>query len=272
MQAVHRAPLDVDPENDLAKNWFGTSVTEVVCSRRFNWVVCIVAVLVVAAFVPKIFMEDCTNAKLDLACPMWTYYAEFVIFGVALLVIMVGYGSLQLTIVTMVLKQPRSVYVIFVSVISQVFLAHLNWVVIGSRVWLNVPKFLFSAMLFSLVSLSDALPSKLRLIFLRFVGPVVLILCAQVFVTLSLPSSKTIPGLQLLAVLGVDTITNVDLIARTSLVLGLLLVKGVFNSWRKPQQLAFLACPLLFQNVQPAGKKRPQQNNVSTHSMALAFI
>ena len=272
LQAVHRAPLDVDPENDLAKNWFGTSVTEVVCSRRFNCFVCIVAVLDVAAFVPKIFMEDCTNAKLDLACPMWTYYAEFVIFGVALLVIMVGYGSLQLTIVTMVLKQPRSVYVLFVSVISQVFMAHLNWVVIGSRVWLNVPKFLFSAMLYSLVSLSDALPSKLRLIFLRFVGPVVLILCAQVFVTLSLPSSKTIPGLQLLAVLGVDTITNVDLIARTTLVLGLLLVKGVFNSWRKPQQLAFLACPLLFQNVQPAPKKRPQQNNVSTLSMALAFI
>ena len=106
--------------------------------------------------------------------------------------------------------------------------------------WVLLPVYIDFALFFPLMALADALPIKLRLHFVRFFGPFVLICAAAVAVVLRLPTAEHTPGKLVWTVMGTDTVTNLEALTSSATVMTALLAEGVLRAWVLPDQLAFV--------------------------------
>jgi hypothetical protein len=155
-------------------------------------------------------------------------------------VLLLGFASMQREIAWMALKQASTLWVIamtgvFVAgnVSQQEFGLHRS-------TWVSLPVYVGQALFFPLVAMADALPPKLRLRFLRFLGPFALGAAATVALALRLPTAEDTPGELVWTVMGTDTVTNLQALTYSSSALTVLLAEGVLSSWVSPNRLAFI--------------------------------
>ncbi len=106
--------------------------------------------------------------------------------------------------------------------------------------WVHLPVYAGHLLLFPLVVMADALPPKLRLPVLRFLGPSAFGAAASVALVLRLPTAEGTPGKLVWTIMGTDTVTILQALTYSSSVLTLLLAEGVLNGWVFPNKLAFI--------------------------------
>jgi len=92
--------------------------------------------------------------------------------------------------------------------------------------------------------MADALPPKLRLRILRFMGPFALGSVGAIVLVLRLPTAEGTPGKLVWTVMGTDTVTNLQALSYSGTVMMVLLIKGVFRAWVFPDRLAFIQTSL----------------------------
>ena len=115
--------------------------------------------------------------------------------------------------------------------------------------WVTVPICIDLLLFFPLIAMADALPPKVRLCVLRYLGPAVCGCTTIIALTLRLPAAENTPGLVVWSVMGTDTVTNLEALTYSSTVLTLLLAKGVLRAWILPDQLAFITTKLRLATV-----------------------
>jgi hypothetical protein len=103
-----------------------------------------------------------------------------------------------------------------------------------------LPAYVGCALFVPLVAMADALPPKLRLPVLRFLGPTASGAAATVALVLRLPTAEDTPGELVWTVMGTDTGTNLQALTYSSTVLMLLRAKGVVKGWVSRNRLAVI--------------------------------
>jgi hypothetical protein len=159
-------------------------------------------------------------------------------------VLLLWFASMQREIAWMALKQVSTLWIIAMTgVVVAAFVSQQEFGVHRST-WVNLPVYVGGALFFPLVAMADALPPKLRLPVLRFLGPTALGAAAAVSLVLRLPTAEDTPGELVWTVMGTDTVTNLQALTYSTTVLTVLLAKGVVKGWVSPNRLAFIQTSL----------------------------
>ena len=174
------------------------------------------------------------------AWPLWLEIWVCVGYWLSAGVLLLWYASLQCEIALLALRQFSTMWIM---AMTGVFVA--AWVSlwefgVHKSTWVLLPVYIDFALFFPLMALADALPIKLRLHFVRFFGPFVLICAAAVAVVLRLPTAEDTPGQILWTVMGTDAVTNLEALTSSATVMTALLAEGVLRAWVLPHQLAFV--------------------------------
>ena len=88
------------------------------------------------------------------------------------------------------------------------------------------------------VAMADACHPRTRRVMLRFANPFGCVLFLIVSLFLRLPGAEKSKGLRTLWAVGSETVTNMDVTAKFSLVLLLFLARASWSAWRHPNLLA----------------------------------
>ena len=110
----------------------------------------------------------------------------------------------------------------------------------GRNIWLTLPLLLTILLIFPVLVLSDALPGAIRIVILRYLGICILLLVGFVWVVLRLPLATEAPGIREWSIMGVQGITNLQVVAQSSTILFAMLFEGVWTAWRRPDHMAFV--------------------------------
>ena len=140
----------------------------------------------------------------------------------------------------MALKQVATLWVIAMTAVFVAALVSLHEFGVHRSTWVVLPVYIGLSLFFPLIAMADALPPKLRLPVLRFLGPFALGATATVALALRLPTAEDTPGELVWTVMGTDTVTNLQALTYSSSALTVLLAEGVLSSWLFPNRLAFI--------------------------------
>ena len=110
-----------------------------------------------------------------------------------------------------------------------------------------LPLFVMMVLFFRVVGVADAIHPLVKRPVLRYMTPasgcsLMLLMHA---VTLRLPRAEKDEGFRTWWVLGVETVSNQDVVAKFSVVLVLFLLRGSWTAWRHPGRLVFLRFPIV---------------------------
>jgi hypothetical protein len=151
---------------------------------------------------------------------------------------------MQREIAWMALKQAWTLWIIAITGIFVAALVSLYKFGLHRSTWVDLPAYVGCALFFPLVAMADALPPKLRLPVLRFLGPFASGAAASVALVLRLPTAEGTPGKLIWTVMGTDTVMNLEALTYSATVLTVLLAEGVLSSWVSPNRLAFIQTSL----------------------------
>jgi hypothetical protein len=151
---------------------------------------------------------------------------------------------MQREIAWMALKQVATLWVIAMTGVFVAALVSLHDFGVHRSTWVVLPTYAGCALFFPMIAMADALPPKLRLPVLRFLGPFSCGAAAAVALVLRLPTAEDTPGKLVWTVMGTDTVTNLEALTYSATVLTLLLVEGLVMSWVFPNRLAYIQTSL----------------------------
>ena len=157
---------------------------------------------------------------------------------------MLWFASMQREVAWMALKQASTVWIIAMTGVFVASLVSLHEFGVHRSTWVDLPAYVGCALFFPLVAMADALPPKLRLPVLRFLGPFAFGAAAAIALVLRLPTAEGTPGKLVWTVMGTDTVTNLEALTYSATVLTVLLAEGVVKSWVFPSSLAFIQTSL----------------------------
>jgi hypothetical protein len=249
--AARTVPVDgvrtFDVARDVASLVFGVSVADL--AVRFRWPCIFVSIVGGVTPITLVFWVHWVRGgwgeyALAYPRPYWNDLWQAAGLWATVPVLLLWFGSLQRDVAWLALKQPSTWWV---TLMTAMFTAgdasHLTFA-LQRELWIDLPVFICCMLIFPLVAMADALPPGLRLPMLRFAGTGLMGLMAVMAVLPRLPSAADAPGCVLWAVMGVDTITNIQAIAYSSTVLVVLLAEGSARAWVWPNQLAFIREPI----------------------------
>ena len=101
------------------------------------------------------------------------------------------------------------------------------------------PGHVFAFLCFTFMAMADACHPKVRHRMFCWCNPVGCLILFSYQVQLRMPGAANVAGLRTLWMLGVETMSNMDLTVKFGLVLLVLLARGTFYTWRHPERLAF---------------------------------
>jgi hypothetical protein len=248
---VELAPCDgprtFDVQNDVAQMVCGRSAAAL--AIRLRWVCIVICILGAAVPSLLIFLMHWASGGLGQFAlayewPLWFDLWYCVGWWLSVCVFLLLFASMQREIAWMALKQVSTLWII---AMTGVFVA--GWVSlyefgVHRSTWVVLPVFVGCALFCPLVTMADALPPKLRLPVLRFLGPSAFGCAAMIALVLRLPTAEDTPGELVWTVMGTDTVTNLQALTYSSTVLTVLLAKGVVKSWVFPNRLAFIQTSL----------------------------
>ena len=140
----------------------------------------------------------------------------------------------------MALKQVSTMWIIAMTGVWVAAFVSLWEFGVHRSTWVVLPVYIGCALFFPLIAMADALPPKLRLRVLRFLGPFALGCVAANALLLRLPTAEDTPGKLVWTVMGTDTVTNLQALTYSATVMMVLLAEGVVRSWAFQDQLAFI--------------------------------
>ena len=178
------------------------------------------------------------------AWPLWLEVWLCVGWWLSVGVLFLWYASMQREIAWMALKQVSTMWIIAMTGVWVAAFVSLWELGVRRSTWVVLPVYIGCALFFPLIAMADALPPKLRLHALRFLGPFALGCVAANALLLRLPTAEDTPGKLVWTVMGTDTVTNLQAITYSATVVTVLLAKGILRAWVFPDQLAFVQASL----------------------------
>ena len=239
----------LDPSRDIASLVFGRAAGPLV--TRLRWAVAIIGILggptpVLVTFALHWASAGVGQFALAYPWPLWLEAWWCVGWWSCAALTSLLYASLQRELAWMALKQPSTLWIIAMSGLWTAGFVSLYDFGIHRSAWVNVPVHIVCMLLFPLVALADALPPRVRLSVLRFIGPFILQSAGAVALVLRLPTAEGTPGKLVWTVMGTDTLTNLQVITYSATVIALLVAEGVIKAWLFPNELAFIRAGLKF--------------------------
>jgi hypothetical protein len=236
-------PGTFDVENDVARMVCGRSAAAL--AIRLRWVGIVLGILGGAVPILLILAVHWASGGLGQYAlayewALWLEVWSCVGWWLTVWVLLLWFASMQREIAWMALKQASTLWIIAMTGVFVAGNVSLYEFGVHRSTWASVPSYVECALFFPLVAMADALPPKLRLHVLRFLGPLALGAAAAVALVLRLPTAEDTPGELVWTVMGTDTVTNLQAITYSSTVMTLLLAEGVLNSWVFPNRLAFI--------------------------------
>ena len=228
---------------DLARIAFGRSAAALAIRLRWTGVligIFGVAVPMLAVFVVHWATVEVGQYALAYKWPRWLEVWVCAGFWLTVSIELLWFASMQRKMALLALRQLSTLWAITISGIWTAGLVSLFQVGVHKDLWVVLPMYIALMLFFPLIAMADALPPKLRLRILRFLGPVALGAIGANALALRLPTAADTPGCVIWTVMGSDTLTNLQALAYSSSVLAMLLVKGVMRSWVFPSKLAFI--------------------------------
>jgi hypothetical protein len=239
-------PRTFDVQMDLARKVCGRSVAAL--AIRLRWVSVMICILGAALPVLLIFATHWANGGLGqfalaFEWPLWLEVWMCVGWSLSTCVVLLWFASMQREIAWMALRQLSTLWVI---AMTGVFVAAnaTQQAYVHRRLWVVLPVYTGCALFFPLVAMADALPTKLRLPVLRFLGTAAFGCPTLVSLSLRLPTAEDTPGELIWSVMGSDTVTNLQALTYSATAAAILLAKGVLKSWVFPTRLAFIQTSL----------------------------
>ena len=107
-----------------------------------------------------------------------------------------------------------------------------------------MPSYILTVLFFFFMALADASHQKTRKIALQYCNPGACALILWIVIQVRLPGAKESAGYRVLWVLGVETVSNMDVTGKFGLVLIILLSRGSWSAWKHPKRLAFYRVPI----------------------------
>ena len=176
--------------------------------------------------------------------PLWLEVWVCVGWWFSVPVQLLCFASMQREIAWMALKQVSTMWIIAMTGVWVAAFVSLWELGVRRSTWVVLPVYIGCALFFPLIAMADALPPKLRLHALRFLGPFALGCVAANALLLRLPTAEDTPGKLVWTVMGTDTVTNLQAITYSATVVTVLLAKGILRAWVFPDQLAFVQASL----------------------------
>ena len=161
-----------------------------------------------------------------------------------------AWSSLQWTMLCLLLKKPNTYYVTAASLgfcfggIHHGVHRYSNF-----KFMCLFPSYIVTFLFCPLLAMADAWPQRSRKILLRFVAPAVCIILLTTAVSLRLPSARESEGYRVIWSMGAETVSNMDIKAKSVVVLLLLTFRGVWASWRRPDRLAFWTSAIVVEKI-----------------------
>ena len=199
------------------------------------------------AIISKCFFTVCLGVTLPSHClarlfPSSTWAKILYAIGYGLLCPFMTYfvGMLQRDLSVRILQQPYPWYMIgstllLVCATAQRDFENQNMLHFG----LNIPNYVSTVGLSVLLSFADAQLPVVRRRFLRYGCSGAVVIMGIIAVTLRLPNAAT-EGYQTWFEVGAELVSNFDVMAKFSVVLFLILIKGSIKGWTRPSQCAYL--------------------------------
>ena len=232
-----------DVRRDIACLVCGRSAASL--AIRLRWPCVTICTLGAAVSITLVFVVHWANGGLGqfaVAYPWARWLEVWICVGwwLAVGVVLLWYASMQREIAWMALKQFSTLWVIALTGVLVAGMISLHEFGVHRSTWVQLPLYIGCALFFPLVAMADALPPKVRLPFLRFLGPFALGTTAILALVLRLPTAKGTPGELVWTVMGVNTVTNLQVITYAATVMMLLLAEGLLRAWVFPNQFAFV--------------------------------
>lgn len=247
-------PLELDMRHDILYAWIGRTMA----TTTQRWMGWITGCILLFTFVPEVIVRTTLLQPMGMDLVRWTHWLLCVGYSIAFFLQLTLLFSLQTRITSQLLRQMQTVAVLFSTTAYVVGTMHKDYAEMHEdRVsfCLKIPSYLFTVLFFPMLCLTDAHPIRIRRVFLRFGGPFGCVALGFIAITSRIPGIKQ-PDLHgSVYVFGVETMNNMDIVAKWSVVLFCLLGKGVWNAWIHPTRTAFLRAPLCI---------------LSTHTQSLA--
>jgi hypothetical protein len=217
---------------------------------RLRWVCIMICILGAAVPILVIFVVHWASGGLGQFAlayewPLWLEVWMCVGWWLAICVAMLWFASMNREIAWMVLKQVSTLWIIMMTGVFVAALVSLWEFGVHRSTWVVLPMYVGCALFFPMIAMADALPPKLRLPVLRFLGPFAFGAAGAVALVLRLPTAEDTPGELVWTEMGADTVTNLQVLTYSSTVLTFLLAKGVVKSWVFPDRLAFVQTSLV---------------------------
>ena len=233
---------ELDVQNDLASFFIGRSCVQ---SVQNKWFLRFTVIWSIFTFSLNLFLQlrfkDCSSSSsLNDSCPVYIQIALNSALIVAFVYIIFFYCSLQRNLLFRIVKTPTTIWIFLVTLVYTFSAIHFRWRNLGAQAVIYSPLYLVTFSIFPLVSVSDALPGKLRKNFLRWIGIVVIGVSINAFVQ-KVKTDETIEDLEkgLIVSFGSEKITDTSIATRILPILIVLLAEGVVNAWVRPDELAF---------------------------------
>ena len=172
---------------------------------------------------------------------MWANISYAVGYGLLIPYVLLLLLSLQQRLTKEILRRRANTHYIFlVTVLYVGSIAHrycYEYEAFSSACF--VPNYILIILFFFFMAMADASPERVRSIALRYCNPGACALVLYTVLRMRLPGAEDNQGYRTLWVLGVETMSNMDITGKFGIVLLLLLARGSWSAWRHPKRLAF---------------------------------
>ena len=176
---------------------------------------------------------------------MWADILYAVGYGLLIPYFILLFMSLQQQLAGLILKKANTHYIFLATILYVGSIAHRDYYAYEAFSFAcYVPGYILAVLCFFCMAMADASPERVRSIILCYCNPGACTLVLYAVLWMRLPGAEKSQGYRTLWVLGVETMSNMDMTGKFGLVLLLLLARGSWSAWRHPKRLAFYRVPI----------------------------
>ena len=226
--SVH-LPLAINFGDEIGLPIFGRPIGSVLDHHFWK----VLLVNVVAKVIPDmiaLFVGPSADRETWLFA--YIFIGDFVLIATCLVSLL----SMQKRVLRMLIVQTHPWYIMFVTLLGEI--AYVQAAVASlskAEIFLNFATSISSCLFVAVLAFADALLPRTRRRFLRFLTPFACLVVTGYAVSVRLPGQRIFEWFSA----GGETVTNIDVAAKSSSVLLILLSRGIWSGWRHPDQLAY---------------------------------
>ena len=231
----------LNPHDDLCYALFGVRGCAAFMLRVrwlafFTLIMSLVSKIWCDRFCPVVKKGETSGCEVPLWLQLWTFTS----WVVALFFIVLMFGGLQITLLLRGLRTINTYYILAISLVN-VLGNHIS--IKASQaldVWVYTPFYVVLPLAFTLISLGDALPGKMRILTCRYCSFFCVLYLLYMQVIFRLPGVEENEDNVIMWTAGAEVVTSSDLILKSCAVLALLLSRGFVSHMIDPEKLCYV--------------------------------